>query len=96
MSDSIHMPFLSRNLTVKASSDADLVGMSGIVVGETRRTIALDVGSETKTLAKNVIEFTLDNEDELIQGAMVCQRPEDRIHRNYRRNCNARHRSRRQ
>ena len=86
MSDSIHMPFLSRNLTVKASSDADLVGMSGIVVGETRRTTALDVGSETKTLAKNVIEFTLDNEGELIQGAMVCQRPEDRIHRNYRRN----------
>ena len=86
MSDSIHMPFLSRNLTVKASSDAVLVGMSGIVVGETRRTIALDVSGETKTLAKNVIEFTLDNEDELIQGAMVCQRPEDRIHRNYRRN----------
>ena len=86
MSDSIHMPFLSRNLTVKASSDADLVGMSGIVVGETRRTIALDVSGETKTLAKNVIEFTLDNEEELIQGAMVCQRPEDRIHRNYRRN----------
>ena len=86
MSDSIHMPFLSRNLTVKASSDADLVGMSGIVVGETRRTIAIDVDGETKTLAKNVIDFTLDNEGDLIQGAMVCQRPEDRIHRNYRRN----------
>ena len=86
MSDSIHMPFLARNLTVKASPDAHLVGLSGTVVGETRRTIALDVGGETKTLAKYVIEFTLDNEGELIQGAMVCQRPEDRIHRNYRRN----------
>ena len=86
MSDSIHMPFLSRNLMVKASSDSNLVGMSGIVVGESRQTIALDVDGETKTLAKNVIEFTLDNEGELIQGAMVCQRPEDRIHRNYRRN----------
>ena len=86
MSDSIHMPFLSRNLMVKASSDSNLVGMSGIVVGETRQTIALDVDGETKTLAKNVIEFCLDNEEELIQGAMVCQRPEDRIHRNYRRN----------
>ena len=86
MSDSIHMPFLARNLTVKASPDAHLVGLSGTVVGETRRTIALDVGGETKTLAKNVIEFTLDNEGELIRGAMVCQRPEDRIHRNYRRN----------
>ena len=26
------------------------------------------------------------DDDVLIQGAMVCQRPEDRIHRNYRRN----------
>ena len=86
MSDSIHMPFLARNLTVKASPDAQLVGLSGMVVGETRRTIAIDVDGETKTLAKNVIEFTLDNEGDVIQGAMVCHRPEDRIHRNYRRN----------
>jgi RNase P/RNase MRP subunit p29 len=86
MSDSIHMPFLARNLTVEASPDSDLVGLSGTVVGETRHTIALDVGNETKTLAKNVIDFTLDNEDGIIQGAMICQRPEDRIHRNYRRN----------
>ena len=86
MSDSIHMPFLARNLTVKASPDTHLVGLSGTVVGETRRTIALDVGGDTKTLAKNVIEFTLDSEGDLIRGAMVCQRPEDRIHRNYRRN----------
>ena len=80
------MPFLARNLTVKASPDSNLVGITGIVIGETRKTIALDVSGETKTLAKNVINFTLDNEEDLIQGAMVCQRPEDRIHRNYRRN----------
>jgi RNase P/RNase MRP subunit p29 len=48
--------------------------------------IALDVGGQTKNLAKNVIKFTLDDEDDQIEGAMVCQRPEDRIHRNYRRN----------
>ena len=86
MNDSIHMPFLARSLTVQASPDSDLIGLSGTVVGETRRTIAVNVEGETKTLAKNVIDFTLDNEDEIIQGAMVCQRPEDRIHRNYRRN----------
>lgn len=86
MSESIHMPFLARNLTVTGSPDAQLMGLSGMVVGETRRTIAIDVGGKIKTLAKNVIEFTLDDESELIQGAMVCQRPEDRIHRNYRRN----------
>ena len=49
-------------------------------------TIALNIDGQTKTLAKNVIDFTLDNENDLIQGAMICQRPEDRIHRNYRRN----------
>ncbi|MBN17320.1 MAG: ribonuclease P [Euryarchaeota archaeon] len=86
MSDSIHMPFLARTLTVRSSTDSQLVGLSGTVVDETRRTIALDVGGKTKKLAKNVIDFTLDNEGEIIQGAMVCQRPEDRIHRNYRRN----------
>ena len=86
MSDSIHMPFLARNLTVQASPDSDLIGLSGTVVGESRRTIDVDVGGQPKTLAKNVIDFTLDNEEEIIQGAMVCQRPEDRIHRNYRRN----------
>tara|TARA_B100001996_G_C18383998_1_gene486478 strand:- start:24 stop:284 length:261 start_codon:yes stop_codon:yes gene_type:complete len=86
MSDSIHMPFLARTLTVQASTDSQLVGLSGTVIDETRRIIALDVGGETKKLAKNVIDFTLDNEGEIIQGAMVCQRPEDRIHRNYRRN----------
>ncbi|MEE2747833.1 MAG: ribonuclease P protein subunit [Candidatus Thermoplasmatota archaeon] len=86
MSDSIHMPFLARNLTVKSSPDSNLVGLSGTVVGETRRTISLNITGETKTLPKNVIDFTLDNEDGIIQGAMVCQRPEDRIHRNYRRN----------
>ena len=86
MSDSIHMPFLARNLTVQASPDSDLIGLSGTVVSETRRTIVVDVEGETKTLAKNVIHFTLDNEEEVIQGDMVCQRPEDRIHRNYRRN----------
>ena len=86
MSDRIHMPFLARTITVQVSPDSELIGLSGTVVGETRRTIAVNVEGETKTLAKNVIDFTLDNEEEVIQGAMVCQRPEDRIHRNYRRN----------
>ena len=85
MTDSIHMPFLARDLTVQASPDSNLVGLSGTVIAETRRTIALDIGGKSKVFAKNVIDFTLDNEGEIIQGAMVCQRPEDRIHRNYRR-----------
>ncbi|MDP6906170.1 MAG: ribonuclease P protein subunit [Candidatus Thalassarchaeaceae archaeon] len=86
MTDSIHMPFLARTLHVCDSTDRTLLGLSGTVVNESRHMIALDVGGQTKNLAKNVIKFTLDDEDDQIEGAMVCQRPEDRIHRNYRRN----------
>lgn len=83
---SMNLPFIGRTLAVTTSPDPTLVGLSGTVVGESRRTLTLDVGGETKMLAKNVIGFTLDRQAEEIQGAMVTQRPEDRIHRNYRRN----------
>lgn len=83
---SMRLPFIGRTLAVTTSPDRTLLGVTGTVVGESRRTLTLDVGGETKMLAKNVIGFTLDQEVEEIQGAMVTQRPEDRIHRNYRRN----------
>ena len=75
MSESIHMPFLARNLTVTGSPDAQLMGLSGMVVGETRRTIAIDVDGKIKTLAKNVIEFTLDNEGDLIRAPWCVSAP---------------------
>jgi RNase P/RNase MRP subunit p29 len=37
-------------------------------------------------LAKNVIKFTIDQDEDIIDGKMVSQRPEDRINRKYRRN----------
>ena len=39
MSDEIHMPWLARNITVLESSDPTLVGLSGTILNETRRTI---------------------------------------------------------
>ena len=86
MSESIHLPFLSRVLHVRSSSDETLTGISGTVVRESRHMITLDVDGQIKHLAKNVIQFSLDDEQETIDGVMVCQRPEDRIHRNYKRN----------
>ncbi len=86
MSDSIHLPFLARTLHVHSSNDVSLNGISGMVIAESRHMISLDVDGQVKHLAKNVIQFSLDDEKQTIDGAMVCQRPEDRIHRNYRRN----------
>ena len=85
MMSSIHMPWLSRNLTVVDSLDPTLVGLTGTVLQETRRTIRVLTESGRVRLAKNVITFRIDS-GELIEGSSVTQRPEDRINRRYRRN----------
>ena len=84
MMSSIHMPWLSRNLTVVDSLDPTLVGLTGTVLEETRRTIRVLSDSGRVRLAKNVITFRIDS-GELIEGSSVTQRPEDRINRRYRR-----------
>jgi len=86
LTDSIHMPFLTRNISVIDSADPTLVGVEGTVLEETRRTIIVQTKNGEKTLAKDVIQFTLDSEKNVIDGATVTQRPEDRINRKYRRN----------
>jgi RNase P/RNase MRP subunit p29 len=83
MSNLIHMPWLARRLTVTDSTDPTLIGVSGTVQDETRRTIRVMTESGPLTLAKDVIRFTIDDEE--IDGAIVTQRPEDRINRRYRR-----------
>ena len=82
MSDIIHMPWLARRLSVVDSTDPTLIGVCGIVQDETRRTIRVMTDIGTLTLAKDVIRFTIGDGE--IDGAIVTQRPEDRINRRYR------------
>jgi len=84
MSDEIHMPWLARSITVLKSSDPTLVGLSGTILNETRRTIHVQTEEGEVRLAKNVITFTIDSGG-AIDGSTVTQRPEDRINRRYRR-----------
>ena len=58
MSDSIHMPFLARNIHVTESTDPTLVGISGQVIEETRRTIVIQTSNGNKTLAKDAVSYT--------------------------------------
>ena len=76
--------WLGRTLTVTASTDASLTGRQGLVIDETRNTVTLLEGEHTIVLNKASITFTVDDSDVIIKGAMVGQRPEDRIHRTYR------------
>jgi|TARA_B100000131_G_scaffold48457_1_gene43019 RNase P/RNase MRP subunit p29 len=83
MGEMIHMPWVARKMVVTESTDPTLVGISGIVQDETRRTISILSASGLKTLAKDSIQFVIENEE--IDGSMVKQRPEDRISKRYRR-----------
>ena len=82
----MHAPWLAREIQVIGSRDPSLVGVIGMIVEETRRTLRVrTIGGEV-TLPKDVITFTIDSEEVEIDGASVTQRPEDRINRRYRRN----------
>ncbi len=83
MSKITNLPWLSRNLEVTNSTDPTLVGISGMVMDETRRTILVNTGNREVTLAKDTIRFTIDDEE--IDGTLVGQRTEQRIGKAYRR-----------
>jgi len=83
MSKITNLPWLSRNLEVTNSTDPNLVGISGMVMDETRRTILVKTGRKEVTMAKDTIIFTIDDEE--IDGSLVGQRPEERIGKAYRR-----------
>jgi RNase P/RNase MRP subunit p29 len=82
--DMYNQPWIGRSMTVVNSTDSTLVGRHGTVVDETRNTISLIEGEQTLVLNKASITFTVGDSHVTIQGAMVGQRPEDRIHRTYR------------
>jgi len=79
-----NQPWIGRTMTITASTDPTLVGRQGIVADESRNTLALLEGDQQLVLNKASITFTVDDNDVVIKGAMVGQRPEDRIHRTYR------------
>ena len=79
-----HTSWLSRSLTVVSSNDPSLVGRTGTVVNESRNMITIIDENGSSMLAKNTIDFSIDGSEPVV-GKMVCQRPEARVQRKYRR-----------
>ena len=79
-------PWLARTITVTRSKDEGLVGLKGMIVHETKRTLRVRSPKGVHVIAKDVISFTLDGSDLVIEGSEVLQKPEDRVSRRYRRN----------
>ena len=83
MTQMINLPWLSRKLEVIDSTDPTLIGISGVVMDETKRTIIIQTSNNEITMAKDTIRFTIEEEE--INGSTVGQRPEERIGKRYRR-----------
>ena len=83
MTQMINLPWLSRKLEVIDSTDPTLIGISGVVMDETKRTIIVQTSNKEITMAKDTIRFTIEEEE--INGSAVGQRPEERIGKRYRR-----------
>ena len=82
--DVYNQSWIGRSMAVVSSTDSSLVGRRGMVVDESRNTLSVLEGDRTLVLNKASITFTVGDDDVAIQGAMVGHRPEDRIHRTYR------------
>ncbi len=81
----VRMPWLAKNLHVVESTDSTLLGLEGTVVNESKHMILVRTTDGDKLLSKSIIRFTIDD-SEIIDGQGVQQRPENRIHMNWRMN----------
>ena len=81
----VRMPWLGRNRKVVESSDSSLLDVLGTVVNESRNMLVVRSRTGDRKISKSVIKFTIDD-SEVIDGEVVRQRPENRIHMKWRMN----------
>ena len=81
----VRMPWIGRNLKVVESSDSSLLDVLGTVVNESRNMLVVRSRTGDRKISKSVIKFTIDD-SEVIDGEVVRQRPENRIHMKWRMN----------
>ena len=83
MNSILQMPWISKNIEIIESSDPSLIGINGIILDETSRTLVIKLQNRRITVAKDVVKIKIENHD--IVGRNVTQKPENRINRRYRR-----------
>jgi len=73
--------FIGKAVTIKACSDPAWIGVTGLILDETKHTFLLNVGNQQKRIAKEsaIFEFIQEKERIVVDGARISYRPEDRI-----------------
>ncbi len=78
--DWARLPLIGACIRITRSTDPSLVGLEGIVISETQRTLEiLTPEGKTKKVLKRVVWFRPCSHDEEIAGMRLERRPEDRI-----------------
>jgi len=72
---------IGQSVRIVESSDPTWMGISGVIVDETKNTFTIDVDGKEKMIAKEIatFEFEKDGETFKIDGSRLKFRPEDRI-----------------
>ena len=71
---------------VVKSSNKFLIGISGNIIDETKKTISIETENDVKVIPKNISVFHLllpNGEWVEIEGKILVNRPEDRIKKRY-------------
>jgi len=86
--DILRHEFIGANALVAASPNMNLMGVSGLVVGETRNTFALQSRGITRSVIKEAATFDFTFNDGTvveIDGKLLVGRSEDRLKKSVKR-----------
>lgn len=80
---------IGRNVTIIESSVIHLIGLSGIVVDETKNTLKLKTNNGLKIIIKSIVTLSIELSNKIevqVEGRKISYRSEDRIGRMGRKN----------
>ena len=77
----VNHELIGLHASVVESSNSQIIGVSGMVVDETKSTFTLQTSLGQKMIPKqhNKWKFALNSQDIIIDGNAISKRPEDRI-----------------
>lgn len=70
---------IGEEITIVDSTNKDEIGITGIVIDETKNTLLLDVQGKRKTIIKHTVTLKVIRTGQVVAGKNIVKRPEDRI-----------------
>ncbi|MBS3169094.1 ribonuclease P protein subunit [Candidatus Woesearchaeota archaeon] len=71
---------IGKRIIIIDATNKSLVSLHGLVVDETRSTFVVETADhQTKRLLKSAITFRLEGEQDVLHGAALKKRPEERL-----------------